>query len=52
MNILQDLAEALLMAQGLSFWTALPIYVIGYSVAVYAVFAALSRIRKFFRDKE
>ena len=52
MNILQDLAEALSMAEGLSFWTALPIYVIGYSVAVYAVFAALSRVRKFFKEKE
>ena len=52
MDILRDLAEALRMADGLSFWAALPVYIIGYSLAAYALFAALEKVRRFFRDKK
>lgn len=50
MNILDDLTEALRMASELSFFTAFPIYLIGYGLAGYCVVALIARIRKLIKE--
>lgn len=49
MDILQDLAEALKMATELPLIAAIPLYAIGYGLAVIVVAKAVKSIRDLFR---
>lgn len=48
-NILTDLVRALTMAQELSIFAAIPIYVIAYGVACIVVTVAIKKIKDLFK---
>lgn len=50
-SILTDLVKALTMAEGLSLFSAIPIYVIAYGVACLVVIAAIKKIKEIFNKK-
>ena len=49
MGILQDLARMLKMADSLSRYAALPLYLIGYGLAVWTIAKAVKAIRDAFK---
>lgn len=49
MDILQDLAEMLKMADSLSWYVALPLYLISYGLAVWTIAKAVKAIRDAFK---
>ncbi|WP_290432949.1 hypothetical protein [uncultured Parasutterella sp.] len=49
MDILQDLARMLKMADSLSWYAALPLYLIGYGLAVWTIAKAVKAIRDAFK---
>jgi hypothetical protein len=49
MNILHDLAEALTMVTAVHLYAALPVYLIGYGLAVWVIAKAIKAVKDIFK---